>query len=260
MGLIILMMGVIFMGLPKNIIPSGTIFTMNCGAELEVLNYNNATDILVQFTDKLSLPFKAHIGNLRNGKYKNKYQPYLYGVGYEGIGQYSYKTDKFAVMSWRGMLTRGYSVIEKLERPNTVDVVVCDEWYNFQNFAEWATQQNGYGIKGFEIDKDLLILNNSKYSPETCCYIPREINTRLPKRYASTDKVYYYEKEGLYKAYYTGSDNKKHCIKGRDKEILAFQRKVAINKVIKEISMKYFPYLNEVVISRLSDYYQLGED
>lgn len=259
MGLTILIMGVMFMGLPKNNIPSGIIFTMNCGAELEVLNYNNATDILIQFTDKLSLPFKAHIGNIRKGEYKNKYQPYLYGVGYEGIGKYSYKTDKFAARSWRGIITRGYSVIERLERPTTEDVTVCEEWHNFQNFAEWATQQKGYGIKGFEIDKDLLILNNSNYSPETCCYIPREINTRLPKRYASHDKVYYYKQEGLYKAYYTEADNKRKSIQGTDKEALAYERKVILNRIIKEISTKYFPYLDEAVIKRLSNYYQLGE-
>lgn len=122
-----------FMGMIKNIIPRGTIFTMNCGADLEILEYINATDITVQFTDQLSPPFKAHIGNLRKGKYKNKYYPCCHGVGYEGIGRYSYRTDKFAAMSWRGIITRGYSVIGKLERPNTKDVVVCEEWHNFQN-------------------------------------------------------------------------------------------------------------------------------
>ena len=50
---------------------------------------------------------------------------------------------------------------------------------DFQTFADWATQQVGYGVPGFHLDKDLLVPGNKVYSPETCCFLPGEINNAL---------------------------------------------------------------------------------
>lgn len=239
------------------IIPSGTLFEMQNGEFLEVLNYVNATEILVQFIDRKSPPFYAHVGNLRKGKYKNKFHPSVFGIGFEGIGNFSFKKDKFAVNSWRGIVQRAFSKFEKEQRPSTVDVTMHEDWYNFQKFAEWAVCQKGYGKYNFEIDKDLIVLGNSHYSPEFCCYLPREINTRLPKRYGSFDKVYYYHKEDRYKAFYTDSDGRKKVIIGKNYDDVAMSRKIMVNDVIKNISQKYFKDLDDIVINRLSNYYNL---
>lgn len=230
---------------------------MNCGAFIEVVEYTNAAKILVKFTDNKSEPFYAHISNLRKGKYKNRFHPCSWGVGYEGVGKYSFSTDSFAARSWRGIIQRAYSATERNSRPSTKDVTVCEEWHNFQNFAEWAVIQKGYGIKNFEIDKDLIILGNSTYSSEFCCYLPREINTRLPKRYSDFDKVYYYEQDNTYKAFYRNEDKIFKCISGKDKVSVARLRKVAINKMIRNISEKYFNDLEDIVVKRLCNYYDL---
>ena len=50
---------------------------------------------------------------------------------------------------------------------------------DFQAFADWATQQVGYGVPGYQLDKDLLVKGNKVYSPETCCFLPAEINMAL---------------------------------------------------------------------------------
>lgn len=241
------------------IIPSGTLFEMQNGELLEVLNYVNATKVLVQFIDRKSPPFYAHIGNLRKGKYKNKFYPSLFGAGFEGIGNFSFKEDKFAVNSWRGIIQRAFSKLEKDQRPNTVDVTIHEDWCNFQKFAEWAVCQKGYGKYKFEIDKDLIVLGNSHYSPDFCCYLPREINTRLPKRYGSFDKVYYYSDKNRYKAFYTDSSGKKKSIIGSTYSEVSMTRKILVNKMIKDISEKYFKDLDEVVVNRLSNYYNLNE-
>lgn len=50
---------------------------------------------------------------------------------------------------------------------------------SFQEFADWATAQPGYGNDGWSIDKDLLIKGNKVYSKETCVFVPMEINNSL---------------------------------------------------------------------------------
>ena len=61
-------------------------------------------------------------------------------------------------------------------------VEVCEEWYNFQNFAEWCETQkflNAKDVKGksYQLDKDILVKGNKIYSPDTCCFVPPEINS-----------------------------------------------------------------------------------
>lgn len=119
--------------------------------------------------------------------------------------------------------------------------------------------KKGYGKYKFEIDKDLIVLGNSHYSPDFCCYLPREINTRLPKRYGSFDKVYYYSDKNRYKAFYTDSSGKKKSIIGSTYSEVSMTRKILVNKMIKDISEKYFKDLDEVVVNRLSNYYNLNE-
>lgn len=52
---------------------------------------------------------------------------------------------------------------------------------DFQHFADWAVQEIGYAVPGFELDKDLLVPGNKTYSPETCCFLPAQINTALQR-------------------------------------------------------------------------------
>ena len=58
-----------------------------------------------------------------------------------------------------------------------------------------------------EIDKDLLYEGNKIYSPETCCLIPKEINTTLnSKRHDKNTMSYLYEKYELDVPYYIRSE------------------------------------------------------
>ena len=35
---------------------------------------------------------------------------------------------------------------------------------------------------GWELDKDILVKGNKIYSPDTCCFVPKEVNTVFTKR------------------------------------------------------------------------------
>lgn len=76
------------------------------------------------------------------------------------------------------MLQRCYDPKLHLRHPTYKECNVIEEWHNFQNFASWF--EKNY-IDGYQIDKDLLVEGNKIYSPETCCFVPKEINLILGK-------------------------------------------------------------------------------
>jgi hypothetical protein len=61
------------------------------------------------------------------------------------------------------------------------DVQICEEWHNFQNFAEWMSSQVILD-SSWHLDKDLLVKGSKIYSPETCVFLPPEVNMFFTKR------------------------------------------------------------------------------
>lgn len=63
-----------------------------------------------------------------------------------------------------------------------INCKVCDEWLNFQNFSEWF-KNNYYEVEGqrMELDKDILNKGNKIYSPNTCIFVPHNINNLFTK-------------------------------------------------------------------------------
>lgn len=83
---------------------------------------------------------------------------------------------------WHGMLTRCYSKGgEGLHYYK--DVTVCEEWLDFENFASWMKEQPYAYEDGFVLDKDLTVLGSRVYSPETCCFVPTQVNCILNVRF-----------------------------------------------------------------------------
>ncbi|CAH1193037.1 HNH endonuclease [Psychrobacter phage D'Alembert] len=73
-------------------------------------------------------------------------------------------------------MTRGYCPKFKDKHPTYKDCTVCETWHNFQVFAKWV-KEHKFNLDGYQLDKDLLIKGNKKYSAETCTLVPRAINT-----------------------------------------------------------------------------------
>lgn len=85
---------------------------------------------------------------------------------------------------WKSILTRCYGVVHT-KRASYANCSVCDEWLLFSNFRKWFDDPtNGYK-KGYHIDKDILVKGNRVYSPDTCCFVPPEINTLIVKHDAT---------------------------------------------------------------------------
>lgn len=95
---------------------------------------------------------------------------------YLGIGEYNSKHKSYSI--WKAMLQRCYNESFLKIRPSYIGCSVVDEWHNFQIFAKWY--EDNY-IEGFVLDKDILFKNNKIYGPDTCCFVPSQINQLFTK-------------------------------------------------------------------------------
>lgn len=163
----------------KTIHHLGNKYTTNEGYTVEIISKLGNNNFIVKFENGYSV--KVITGRLTDGKIRNPYHQSVYGVGYFGEGACvaSINSECGRIYSiWVEMIRRGYSMKHKIEFPTHKDVTVCEEWHNFQVFAEWYKANYDYIImKDWHLDKDILIKGNKLYSPETCCFVPAEINS-----------------------------------------------------------------------------------
>lgn len=78
-----------------------------------------------------------------------------------------------AYVLWQSILCRGYSEVFKSKHPTYEETTVCKEWRTFSKFKSWFIDNH---VDGYDLDKDLLVLGNKQYSPETCIFIPPWLN------------------------------------------------------------------------------------
>jgi len=161
-------------------INTGDRFKTNEGYDVEVLDYANSKDVLIQFVDGHEYITTAQSVDLRRGNIKNPFHPSVFGIGYIGVGVTPPSIggkDAPIYRAWKDMLNRAYGEKYKKKRPTYNDVTVCNEWHNFQNFAAWYKLQKNAGKTGYSLDKDLTTWGNRQYCPENCSYVPNAINT-----------------------------------------------------------------------------------
>lgn len=165
----------------------GEINYNNFGSEMKIVNYNSHNDVDILFTEYNYLAKNKCYAHFKNGKVKCPYEKRYYSVGYLGEGKYKVndksnkQTKQFK--AWIGMLRRCYNQNSLKERERYTNVIVCEEWHNYQNFAEWY-DNNFYTVNDEKmcLDKDILVKGNKVYSPNTCVYVPNNINMLFSKR------------------------------------------------------------------------------
>lgn len=82
---------------------------------------------------------------------------------------------------WNNMMMRCYDKAWKVKNPTYSDCEVCEEWHDYDNFRQWALQFSEQIEMGWDLDKDLMSGERLIYSPETCVFLPQEINMALPR-------------------------------------------------------------------------------
>jgi hypothetical protein len=113
----------------------------------------------------------------------------------------------------------------------------------FSNFKQWFDDKsNGY-VEGYDIDKDILVKGNKVYSPNTCCFLPPEINKcfirqkkskhNLPIGVAKHSSGHYYARVNI-------NGKLKHLGMFNTPTEAFNAYKIAKEQYIKELAEKYF--------------------
>lgn len=228
------------------------------GSKMTIIEYNNNRDITVKFDNGYS-KITNYI-NFRNGKVKNPYDRTVFSVGYMGDGDYKAVTNHKKTPqynTWSNMMKLCYGKYNSYYK----DCEVCEDWHNFQIFAKWF-DENYYAIQGekIELDKDLLVKRNSTYSPITCVFLPKRINsivlTRKAKRGDYPLGVTKTEKTNAkFVAYINDKNGKSIALGSFSTEKEAFEAyKKAKEAVIKEIAAVYKDKIPEKAYKALMAY------
>ena len=163
----------------------GEIREMGCGELAEIIEYTGVGDITVKILGTGEI-IKANYGNFKKGNIKSHFSPTVYGWGI--IGTEKTRDDNGSMLKsyrvWSSMIGRCYGEVYNKRNPNYIGCEVCEEWRLYSNFKKWF-DENYYTLEDedVQLDKDLLCnkleLTNKLYSPNTCLFLPKSINTKL---------------------------------------------------------------------------------
>jgi hypothetical protein len=189
----------------------GKTFVSNEGCKFKIIEIINSRHYIIEFENGFVM--KVSYGSIRSGKIKNPYHPSVCGVGYLGIGVHKFhigRKSTHCCQIWKGMMNRGYSQVIKEKQPAYKNVIVCEVWHNFQNFAEWYNENWKLHMQGWAIDKDIVVRGNQIYSSERCEFVPQEINNLFLKSNKTRGEypVGVHEQKGRYYAILSKNNKK----------------------------------------------------
>jgi len=159
---------------------------------------------------------------------------------------------------WQNMLQRCFDEKYKQKYP-TYDGVTCSkEWLSMTKFIEDVSQMKGFGLSGWELDKDIIQKGNKLYSKDTCCFVPAEVNSLLVKRDNSRGEwpvgVYFDKHAGKFKARLNINGKQKHLGYFTTPEEAFQVYKLAKEAQVKVVAHKWKHLLDERVFQALLDY------
>jgi hypothetical protein len=153
----------------------------NAGQEFVIISKEKGKRSYIRFIET-GYECIASNGNIKTGSVKDLFNPSVYGVGFVGAGPHKVSDNQKHTKEyrlWTGMLERCYSAAYQGKFPTYIGCSVDEQWHNFQEFAEWCQWQKGFKEKDYHLDKDILSLDIKSYSPSTCCFVHKDINTFL---------------------------------------------------------------------------------
>lgn len=162
----------------KRKITVGSVWSSRLYGNFEVIEYNWYKNVIIEFLDT-GFKTKTEGGKIRAGNIKDKLSRSVCGVGFVGVGDFLAfvkRRPTKAYSKWHAMINRCYSDKYQKLKPTYKGCTVCDEWHNFQNFAKWFYENYPDDGEEYHLDKDLKLIGNKVYSPETCMFVSQRVN------------------------------------------------------------------------------------
>lgn len=108
----------------------------------------------------------------------------IYGVGFNDRKYPASGSHRFVreYALWKAMLQRCFEEKALNKRPTYRGCSVSDNFKSYSYFYEWCNNQIGFGVEGYQLDKDLLFKDNKIYSEKNCLFLPRRINSALVRK------------------------------------------------------------------------------
>jgi len=142
---------------------------------------------------------------------------------------------------WQNMLLRCYNENRHNIQPTYQLCTVHTDWHRYETFKQWF---NTHYREGYQLDKDILCRNNSCYSPDTCCLVPREINALIRSSNKSRGNtpigVNFNKKRKKYHSHISINGFVKHLGSFDTPEEAFGVYKIAREQYIKDMATKYF--------------------
>lgn len=243
----------------KQTILEGSVYTNRFGNSYSVKTYVSYAKILVEFSEPHKHTVWSAGKEVIKGACKSPYDKRLIGRGYIGEGKYTPKGHKSIYRVWKDMIERCY--IRKRKTEAYIDCNVYDSWFNFQEFAEWCENQKGFGMKDWQLDKDILVKGNKTYGPMFCRFVPRKINSVFISRrnYRGSLPIGVALSYGRFQASVC-SNGKSKFLGNFDNAKEAFQAyKIEKEKVIKSYTEEYRDFLCPDILKALLQW-EVSED
>lgn len=161
----------------------GKMYKTNNSGNCFIVDFINAYDITVMFEDGYYT--KVLKGNLDKGKVKNPFHKnnLVRGVGRFDSSSVGKDKDILKIMNlWNNVLQRCYCEKFHERQPTYKNVVVCESWLTYSKFEEDILAMenvNKFLNENWALDKDLIKIGNKVYSKDTCCFVPKSLNSKL---------------------------------------------------------------------------------
>lgn len=180
-----------------------------------------------------------------------------------GINDRTYPTRENGILLkeyalWSAMIRRCYAEKALALKPTYADCIVSENFKSYSYFYEWCQDQIGFGIDGWDLDKDILKKGNKVYSEDMCVFLPSCLNTINLSVKAKRGKyplgITYKKDKGIYVATMQADGKKVHC--GSSVDMLkAFDiYKKAKEKHIKIKANQYRGYIDHRAYDALMEY------
>ena len=143
----------------------GDSFDLNNGSSAVIVEYVTHDEINV--VTRTGYKTTVKMGSLKRGQVADKFWPTVLGIGYVGVGNYGRANNYGAYKVWAEMLNEHkHSAIK-----------MCDDWLNFQIFAEWFYRSNWK--YGWKFNALLIDPKANVHSEQTTIFIPRWLDSML---------------------------------------------------------------------------------